>query len=250
MPALVLFGLGLAAAVTLPAGAEIRKIEALGAVPLDSEATRGTTPRDAALRRALHDAVWRVAMDELAGFDTTDEAAQEALADALGDEPLDFATRFRIAEDRGERPALFSDRPGVVTEYVVMVEVYVDAARVRERLRAADLVGAPTGEARRYRVRLVLEDLGSYGAYQAVRTLLDEMGVSSAIPVEMERGRAILVVDSHRSPDALIAALVRAAPPDLSLVPLGVDENGVRLQARFLGSPAAPDPGARARRAR
>ena len=68
------------------------------------------------------------------------------------------------------------------------------------------------------------------------------MGARSAVPVEMERGRAVLEVDGTRSPDALIAALVRAAPPNLSVVPLGVDDEGVHLRARFLGGPLRPIP--------
>ena len=55
--------------------------------------------------------------------------------------------------------------------------------------------------------------------------------------------RAVLEVDGPRSPDSLVAALVRSAPPNLSVVPLGIDEEGVHLRARFLGGPAANDPG-------
>jgi hypothetical protein len=244
-----LLGLTLAAALLTggapPAAAEVRSIEALGAVPLNANSPPAVPPRDAALRRALHGAVWRVALAELPGFDPSDEAAQAALKGALGKEPLDYATRFRVVEDRGERPALFSEDPGVETEYVVLVEVHVDTDRVRERLSAAGLLAPPSGDARRYRVRVVLEEVGSYGAYQAVRTLLEEMGARSAVPVEMERGRAVLEVDGTRSPDALIAALVRAAPPNLSVVPLGVDDEGVHLRARFLGGAASTDPGTR-----
>ncbi len=236
--------LGLLAGLVLPVAAEVRTVEALGALPLDPNAPPKGPPRDAALRLALHDAVWRVALDELEGFDPEDEAWQEALAEALGKQPLDFATRFRVIEDRGERPALFSDYPGVETEYVVLVKVHVDSDRVRERLRAAGLLSLPSGDGRRYRVRVVLEDVGSYGAYQAVRTLLEEMGVRSAVPVEMERGRAVLEVDGTLSPDSLITALIRAAPPNLSLIPVGLDEDGIHLRARFVGSAAAPDPGA------
>jgi len=233
----------LLAMLALPAGAEVRRVEALGAVPLGADSSPSGPPKDAALRRALHDAVWRVALDQLPGFDPTDEASQDALADALGQEPLDYASRFRVVEDRGERPALFSDEPGVESEYVVLVEVYVETSRVRERLAAAGLLSRPSGDTRRYRVRVVLDEVGSYGAYQAVRTLLQEMGARSAVPVELERGRAVLDVVGSRPPDALVAALVRAAPPNLSVVPLGIDEQGVHLRARFLGGPASSDPG-------
>ena len=40
-----------------------------------------------------------------------------------------------------------------------------------------------------------------------------------------------------------VAGLVRAAPPNLSVVPLGIDEEGVHLRARFLGGPPASDSG-------
>lgn len=241
--------LGLAAVLLWAgaAGAEVVRIEALGAVPLDPDAPTHGAPRDAALERALNDAVWRVALDQLPGFDPSDELAQARLAQALGDEPRDYVNRFRILEDRGKRPALFSDAPGVESEYVVLVEVHVDRDRVAKRLRDAGLLATPSGERRHYRVRVVLEDVETYGTYQAVRTLLEEIGARSALPVEMERGRAVLVVDGTRPPDQLLAALVRAAPPDLSVVPLGADDESLRLRARFLGAtPAAPEPGGRA----
>lgn len=224
-----------------PATAEVRKVEALGVIPLDSEAPMRVPPRDAALRAALHDAIWRVALQELDGFDPADEEAQMALAEALGDEPLDYATRFRVLEDRGERPALFSEAGGAETEYVVLVEVHVETGRVKQRLSAAGLLAAPSGDVQRYRVLVILEQVESYGAYQAVRTLLEEMGARSALPVEMEPGRAVIEVEDRRAPDELLAALVRSAPPNLSVVPLGVEGRSVRLRARFLGGPASFD---------
>jgi hypothetical protein len=235
-------GLGLA----LPAGAEVRAVEAVGAVPLDAAAPPVTPPRDAALHKALTDAVWRVALDELPDFDAPTQ--EEALAAALGDEPLDFATRFRILEDRGERPALFSEDPEVEKEYVVVAEVHVDTERVRERLAGAGLLLVPSGEGRRVRVRVVIEDVESYASYMAVRTLLEELGVRSALPLEMQPGRVVLDVDGHRTPEELLGDLLRAAPSNLSLEPLGSDAESLRLRARFLGAtepaPAEVWPGA------
>ena len=241
---LIAWAAALLLATALPAGAELRRVEALGAVPLDPRNPPSVPPRDAALRRALHDAVWRVALEMLPGFDPTDHASEADLEDALGNDPLDYADRFRVVEDRGERPALFSEAPGVETEYVVLVEAHVETSRIRQRLAAAGLLSRPSGDARRYRVRVVLDEVGSYGAYQAVRTLLEEMGARSAIPVEMEPGRAVLLVDGNRPPDALVAGLVRSAPPNLSIVPLGIDDDGVHLRARFLGGPASREDGA------
>jgi hypothetical protein len=238
--------LGFATLLVLALGdhgrAEVRPVEAVGAVPLDADAPSRVAPRDAALRRALEEAVHRVALDELPGFDP--EAGEETLAAALGRDPAEFATRYRIREDRGERPALFTEDPEVESEYVVVVEVHVDVERVRERLAQAGLLLMPSGESRRYRVRVVIEDVGSYAAYRAVRTLLEELGLRSVLPVEMERGRAVLEVDGDRSPDALMSGLLRTAPSDLKLVPLAIDAETVTLRARLLAAPAidTPDP--------
>ena len=221
--------------------AEVRPVEAVGAVPLDADAPSRVPPRDAALQHGLQEAVRRVALDELPDFDP--ETGEEALALALGRDPSEFATRYRIREDRGERPALFTDDPEVETEYVVVVEVHVDVERVRERLTEAGLLLIPSGDRRLYRVRVVIEEVGSYAAYMAVRTLLEEMGLRGVLPVEMERGRVVLDVDGDRSPYSLMSGLLEAAPSNLRLVPLSVDATTLTLRVRFLGAPAAPDPG-------
>jgi hypothetical protein len=239
----------LAAALLLPsasAGAEVRVVEALGFVPLSGAPRSGAPPRDAALRVALEEAVWRVASAEIDSFDPESRAAE--VRAALGDQPLDYASRFRIVEDRGERPARFSEDPSVETEYVVLVEASVDVDRVRRSLRRAGLLGAPTGEGGRHRVRLELIDCQDYATYQAVRALLDQIGVRSALPVEMEAGRAVLEVEGPRPGPELLEALVRGAPPELEILPLSSDADTARLQARRIVAPtsdtgaAAPEP--------
>ncbi|MDJ0852627.1 MAG: hypothetical protein QNK04_30015 [Myxococcota bacterium] len=229
----------LAALLAPPAGAEVRSVEAVGAVPLDPNDPPRRPPRDLAVQRALAEAVQRVALDELPEFDPVE--GEVRLWAALGKDPLDYAQRFRILEDRGERPALFTEIPGVSTEYVVLVEVQVDAELVRRRLRDRGLL-TPTEWGARRPVRVVLEDVGTWASYRAVRTLLEEVGARTALPVEMEQGRAVLDVEGDRTPDELVAALMRAAPPNLRLVPLGVDDETVRLRARFLDTPAAQNP--------
>jgi hypothetical protein len=223
--------------VAVPAGAEIRSVEAVGAAPLYADRPATQAPRDVALQRGLAEAVRQVALDELTEFDPV--GGDEALAAALGDEPLDYVTRFRILEDRGERPALFTEDAEATREYVVMAEVHVDVERVRNRLVRAGLVGPPSGEGERRRVRLVLEDLGDYAALQAVRALLLDLGARSALPLELERGRAVLEVEARRSPRELLLDLQRAAPPELLLFPLGSDDDSARLRARLRDAPAA-----------
>jgi len=102
----------------------------------------------------------------------------------------------------------------------------------------------PSGDSRRYRVRVVIEQVGGYAAYMAVRTLLEELELRSVLPLEMERGRAVLEVEGDRSPDELMSGLLQAAPSNLKLEPLGIDGATLTLRVRFLGAPAAPDPGA------
>lgn len=234
----------LAGCLAVPAGgAEVRVVEALGAAPVDPSGGSRRSPRDEALRRALREAVWRIAIEEL-------DAAAVAPADeevlvALGDDPLVYATRFRIVENRGERPALFSDDPEVENEYVVLAKVHVDADRVRQRLASAGLMRLDTGEGPRIRTRLALVEVRSWAEIQAVRTLLREVGAGTAVPVDLVRGRAVLAVESTYSPEALVDALLAAAPPELRLERLGAGPDGLELRAHFLGgsgslAPRAP----------
>jgi hypothetical protein len=247
----MLLGVTAAALVAAIASAgEIRRMEALGAVPLDAAASRGSPPRDAAVQEALSDAVRRVALELLPELDPAE--SETLLDEVLGLDPLDYATRFRILEDRGERQALFVEDPGVETEYVVVVEVNVDVGRVRERLAAGGLLASPAGETRGFRLRLVIEELEGFRAYESLRrTLTERVGVRSALPVEMERGRAVLEVEADLGVRELLDALLAAAPPELQIVPLAADRDSLTLRVRAVGPPAAPagegvdvDPGA------
>jgi hypothetical protein len=218
--------------------AEIREIEAVGAVPLGDGNAAAGAPRDAALRRALSDAVERVALDLLPELDP--EEAPAVLARVLGDDPLAYANRFRILEDRGERAAIFAEDPDVETEYVVVVKVNVDVARVRKRLEMTGLL-EPSRSRGRVRVNVVMEDLESFGAYEAVRQLLvEDVGVRSALPVEMTPGRAVVEVDGDRRPGALLQALMEAAPPTLRITPVSTDRGTVTVRVSLTPGPAGP----------
>jgi hypothetical protein len=225
--------------------ADLRSTEAVGAVPLHTDARPATPPRDAAVQKALSEAVRRVALELLSD---QDPAEVEPRLDAeLGKDPLVYITRFRTLEDRGERPVLFSDDPVAKTEYVVVVEASVDAGRLRERLARAGLLAAPAGEVRRYHVRLEAEGLEDHAAYRALReTLLEGVGVRSALPIEIERGRAVLDVDGELAGDALLAALVRAAPPGLTLTALEASPERLHLRVALAPEPtpaSVPPPG-------
>jgi hypothetical protein len=225
---LALAAIGLMGPVTAFA-ADLRRVESVGVVAVDEDDSGSSTHRDLAVGAAVARAVERVAKavlpnDWSGGVSETDEEPGEGeiapgLAPALGSDPFEYATRFRIVEDRGIRPALLS-RSDAETEYVVLVEVFVDAGRIEERLAAVGWTDDPSG-AQATRVRLVLEGLDSFEAYDALRrTLVEELRVRSAVPLEFSRGRAVLAVDGDYGPEALLAALVDSTEPGLRVVPV------------------------------
>jgi hypothetical protein len=224
-------------------------MEAVGAVPLAPDVRHASPPRDLAVRMALNEAVRRVALDLVPNMEP--EEAAEYLPEVLGDEPLDYTTRFRIIEDRGERPALFADDPEVEFEYVVVVEAHIDADRVKQRLMEAGLLATGSDDASQRSIRLVVEDFESYAAYAALReALVEGVGVSSALPVEMERGRAVLAVTTVGGPRQLLEDLLRAAPPELLITPLSAREDELTVRIALESLPAgagfdAPQAGAR-----
>ena len=195
--------------------ADLRRIESVGVVPVAAGAARSAAPRTSAVRAAVARAVESVAISlgpsvpALAEAPAGDPARDPTslapeLAPALGDDPLDYAASYRIVEDRGMRKALYEKQSGAPNEYVVVVEVQVDAARVAERLRTAGWLAAPIGSSAPLRV--VLEGVEDYRAYESVRRLLLERGgARSAQPVEFTRTRAVLAVAGAPEPAALWA---------------------------------------------
>lgn len=233
---LLLVGLALPAAA-----ADMQRIEAVGVTPLGTQAGGRQSPRDRALRAALSSAVRQVANQHLSGMPRRPPEA--VVAQALGEDPFEYASRFRVLEDRGAQPAVVTQDPTVTSEYVVVAEIHVDAARVRSRLAQAGLLGRPSGERVAVRTRIAIEDLSSWGEVQAVRQLLRDMGATQALPVEVEHGRAVLEVATTRSPARLLQELVRRAPESLELEPRGAGPDGLRLRARVL-APPEPAPAA------
>ena len=231
--------LGLLAVAGAARAVEERVVDGVGAVAVKGAAGgRSGTPRDAALRAAIVEAVRRVAL-ELLPADAAATDPEAAVDAALAPDLRAFANRFRILEDRGEGPALLVDERGVETEYVMVVQAQVDVGRVRQRLVRAGLL--PAGDlAPSQRLRIVIEDLDGYAGYRAVRTLLDDLGVRGAVPVQMDRGTAVLEVESRMPASELLAQLVRSAPPELRLDAVASDAESLTLRAHFLAQGAAP----------
>ena len=242
----LLASLALTLLVPAVALANARRMEAVGAAGIDPEKDAQGTPRDRARHAAVRDAVRRVAL-ELVPEELRPEPAAEPdpeadpnawIERALGSDPFAYATRFRILEDRGPRPALLT--PDVEMEYLVVVEVFLDEDRVRERLAARGLLPEQVAEERNV-LEIELE-VDSYAAYEGLRqTLLAARGVHSVMPLEMSRGRVLLAVETELLAEPLLTALIRRAPPELRVELLGVGDDHARVRVDLAPLPANED---------
>jgi hypothetical protein len=245
-------GLLLMALLHLAPGAlaEVRRLEVVGAVPLDPRTRATSIPRDGAIQEALWEGVSRMAESLLVDAELPEaQGDSHPLREVLGKDMLPFTRGFRIIDDQGERPALFSESPEIATEYVVVVEVHVDVDRVKERLVAAGLLARSGGDGELRTVVLELQGLDLYPGYaELVATLEGEaIGARSVTPLSFERGRILLQVRSGYSAADLLDRLLGQAPGGLELTPLGLGgqqpENGAEhlvLRARWV--PPAPEP--------
>jgi hypothetical protein len=249
------------AVLVAPAAAlddEVRRMEAVGAFPIDPNRAPRTPPRDAAVRAAVRDAVRRIARTllppdfvaplgaeesegvqgdapEVAPEEALDPGAGDAAIEAwldqvLGEDPFEFATRFRILDDRGVRPALLSGAAEAEKEYVVVVEVHVDVGRVQDRLRASGALAEPSGDEPLFRVWLVAEGVDSFASYDALRrTLAATDGVRAVLPIELQRGRVEFEIDAEREIASVLDELLTVAPPNLRLIPLESHDDRVTV---------------------
>ena len=222
-------GLALLAWLVASAGgasaAELRRVEAVGAVPAGADAPPGVPIRRAALEAALAQAVMRVASD-LGGLPEQDPALEEI----LGKDPLGYVSRYRMLEDRGERRALLVDDPDVTMEYVVLVEAFVDEGRLRSRLTEAGLL-SPRQRHPTETLLVVLEDVHSYWALAAIRERLEaDSRVYSVVPQEFEVGRVALAVETSRDPRDLLRQLSATPPPGVEVRLLEAGRRGLRLR--------------------
>jgi hypothetical protein len=216
-------------AVAAPGGAEVRRVEVVGVVPAGADAPPDIPIREAALQAALAQGVARIARELL-----SEQAAMDPdfdLGAVLGGHPRDFTVRYQVLEDRGERRALLVADPDVATEYALLVEVFVDVSRIASALDAAGLLATRPPEGASRVLHLVVVDLPSYRAYEALRQhLLEQVGVSSVIPEQFEPGRVDFRLTTTRSPAELLDRLVRSAPAGLRVESLAVEAESVRIR--------------------
>ena len=222
--------------------AAARTLESVGAVGVRDGDRRD--PKQRAVAAALREAVHRVAEELLvdAVLADEDEEAPEGpdLAAVLGNDMVAYTTRYKILEDRGIGPAMFVEEAGVSTEYVVVAEVQIEVDKVRERLVREGLLDAEASPLAVGNVLLEVEGLRVYPALEDLRAyLVESLGVRSATPVRLERGRTVLAVGTPLDAEDLVARLERSAPPHLAIVPLAARGAEARIGVRW--TPASGD---------
>lgn len=244
------------------ARAEIRQLEVVGVVPLDAKTRRAGVPKDRAIEEALWEGVSRVAADLLmdsvvpepdpseevdpddggasASGDGSDDDGARKLHDALGKDMVTYTRSFRILEDQGERPALFTDNPDAATEYVVVVAVEVDVDRVRDRLLETGLL-VTAGVEILTGIRVEVRDLTRYRGYEELVEMIasERVGAASVSPLEFERGRAVLYVEAEWGAVELLERMLAAASSQLRITPISVDEADLEARSRRYDVPSA-----------
>ena len=239
---------------------EIRRLEVVGAVALHGRGNPRDTPKDRAVQEGLINGVARVGADLLlegllikpsapnapdpdsplpdllagttltwespvTSFLPAQEIEEERVKEALGRSMVPYTRGFRILEDQGERPALFTQDPDAATEYVVVMEVQVEVARVRQRLEQMGLIQSAPLDALTG-IELELSGLHEYALYQAVLELLAGPGIEAAsvTPEAFYSQHARIRVEGAWTATELDRLLQSAAPDDLDLVSLEVQD--------------------------
>ena len=245
-----------------------QRVEVVGIYPI-RDAQRGQlNPRDEAIQQALWEGVSRVALeligdergegrsvidgDEVArsGAAPTSDPTSDPVAPAdasrrfrevLGREILPYTRSFRILEDRGERPVLFADEPGVRSEYLVVVEVLVDVARLSSELSRAGLLTTVGTDLSRQRITIELIGLERHaGLRRVLETLRTEIGAIRIETLEFSPARQLLSVETAIGPDEVAERLGSVEASDLILDPIEVD--GAARRLRVLAQWFAPIP--------
>ncbi|MEZ4330481.1 MAG: hypothetical protein R3F35_01915 [Myxococcota bacterium] len=237
--------LGLAQSAPVYAG-EPQRVQVVGNHPIRESERARVNPRDEAIAGALWEGVSRVAMTLL-----EDEGDAESLAsdsddgdatappdrttrfrELFGSNILPYTRGFRIVEDRGERPVLFTEDPGVRSEYLVVVEVAVDVDRVRDALARTGLLAPRDGARTDGRtVELELVGIRRYpGLQRVLETLRQRLGVVRVETLELSPARQLLRLEGPLGPDELAARLERLDSAELILEPVEIDREGGRIR--------------------
>ena len=234
------FVLGAGLALAQAAAAEEKWMEGAGVARAEPGEGKTGPGRQAALQAALAEAVQNVAVEILAaeeaasGKPASDPAAlRERAAKALGGDPGAYVSRYQIRDDRGVQPRLLLTDPDAKAEYQLVVVAQVDVSRVRQKVGArapapaaspkpeaapakTEEASLPEGGSASYLVEI--DQIASYQEYAAIRqALVEKIGATRALPLEITRGRALFVVDAPVAATALPGALAKAVGPTIPL---------------------------------
>ncbi|MFL2935208.1 MAG: hypothetical protein ACJZ7Z_00640, partial [Myxococcota bacterium] len=241
------------------AHAEVRTLEVVGAVAVKDKGTSRNTPKDQAVQQGLRNGVMRVGSDLLfenrmlkraqsqsndptalpdllAGtalawetpvmpYDSAQNVDMESVRKALGSNMVPYTKSFRIIDDQGERPAIFTQTLDSANEYVVVIEVDVEADSVRKKLEEKGLIEVQK-RLRREGITLDLQGLVDYRLYSAMIDLLKGPTIQAAtvIPEAFAQRRAELRVEGTWSASELETLIYSGVPSNLSLVTLEVND--------------------------
>src|SRR5690606_7814583 len=147
-----------------------------------------------------------------------------------------YAERYRLAEDRGERPAQLVGDPGVAREYVVVVDAQVDRERVRAALLRAGLLG-PVSPGGVHSLWVTIEGVEAWPTWERLRRTLAARG-GSVRPIEFARGVVIAEMQTDESNEAVVERLRRALGETLGI---SVTESGPGTLRLRVVTAAAPD---------
>ncbi len=239
--ALVTAGLLLLIAGAAPAVAPARLVVE-GVSPAGDQAPAGRSPRQAALRQGIGEAVRQVGEDLVAADRGAVPQDLDVLA-ALGGAPADYAVRYRVLTEHGERAARVLRDPAVSVEYAVEIEVQVDVDRVARGLRSAGWIRTVPGQIPSHAHRVIVETT-DWAAYAAFVDQLRRRGEARlAVPERFEAGRVVLRVEAPGRPGQLLDRLAGDPEGRLELIPLSQGPGELRVRVRLLAPAAASGAG-------
>lgn len=238
------------------AQAEVQLLEAVGVAPVPAGELASRDTRDAAVQAALREAVLSVARQLMDAMpeEGGGQVGDAQLSAVLGERVLPYTTRYKIVDDQGERPPLFKEGRELASEYVVVVEVSVEAELVEQRLIAGGLLVGEPSDGETSRIRVEVRGLLHYPAHAAMRELLSGIdGAVSVTSTAFSRGVAVLEVEvvgavEERDREAWAARIVEKDAPELAIELLALDLDRIVLAAAWTPPPpfveddAAPAP--------
>ncbi len=123
-----------------------------------------------------------------------------------------------------------------------MVEAHVDRAKLRSRLAAAGLLGAPVEPGSRRALRIAFEGVDSYPLWERIERALAARG-SAVRPLEFSPGRILAEVDTAEESGALVGRLGTALGDAIEVRSAGMEDETllVAIAPRAAAVAAPPD---------